>query len=134
MENFDLDYDIKVFCVTASSFPDGIKNAHETLHSLVPFSKDRKYFGLSRPENGVIIYKAAAEEKEKGEAESLGCETVVIKSGQYICLTILDFMNNIPAIGRAFQELLTNPNLDPEGYCIEWYLNEKDVKCMIRIK
>lgn len=133
MENFILEQAIKVFCVTATSFPDGIKSAHETLHSLVPFSNERKYFGLSRPENGVIIYKAAAEEKKAGEGESLGCETIVIKSGRYICLTVLDFMNDITAIGKAFQELLTRPDLDPEGYCVEWYLNEKDVKCMIRI-
>ena len=133
MENFILEQAIKVFCVTATSFPDGIKSAHEALHSLVPFSNERKYFGLSRPENGVIIYKAAAEEKKAGEGESLGCETIVIKSGQYVCLTVLDFMNDITAISKAFQELLTRPDLDPEGYCVEWYLNEKDVKCMIRI-
>jgi hypothetical protein len=133
MENFILEQDIKVFCVTATSFPDGVKSAHEALHSLVLFSRERKYFGLSRPQNGVIIYKAAAEEKKSGEGQSLGCETLVIKSGKYICLTIVDFMNNIPAIGKAFQELLTNPDIDLEGYCVEWYFNEKDVKCMVRI-
>ena len=133
MENFILEEDIKVFCITAVSFPDGVKSAHETLHSLVPFSAERKYFGLSRPENGVIIYKAAAEEKKAGEGESLGCETIVIKSGKYICITVLDFMNDIEAIGKAFRELLTSPHIDPEGYCVEWYLDMKDVKCMIRI-
>jgi hypothetical protein len=103
------------------------------LHSLVSFTGGRKYFGLSRPENGVIVYNAAAEEKQHGEAESLGCETIVIKSGQYRFLTVPDFMKNIPAIGKAFRELLSNPGLDSEGYCVEWYLNEKDVKCMISL-
>jgi hypothetical protein len=134
MENFILDDDIKVLCVTAASFPEGVQKAHETLHALVPFFGDRKYFGLSRPENGSIVYKAAAEEKEKDEAERFGCERIVIKKGQYICHTVLNFMNDIPAFGKAFQELLTNPGLDPEGYCVEWYLNERDVKCMVRIK
>jgi predicted transcriptional regulator YdeE len=134
MENFIVRHDMKVLCITATSFPEGIQKAHETLHAHIPFSAERKYFGLSRPENGVIIYKAAAEEKKAGEAENLGCETIVIKSGQYICLTVVNFMDDIPAIGKAFRELLTYPGLDPEGYCVEWYLNEKDVKCMIRIK
>ncbi len=134
MDNFILEDEIKVLCVTATSFPDGVQKAHETLHSLVSFTNGRKLFGLSRPENGIIVYKASAEEKQDGEGATLGCETIVIKSGQYICVTVLDFMKNIPAIGKAFQELLTNPDLDPEGYCVEWYLNEKDVKCMIRLK
>jgi hypothetical protein len=25
-------------------------------------------------------------------------------------------------------------DLDPEGYCVEWYFNDRDVKCMIRLK
>jgi hypothetical protein len=30
--------------------------------------------------------------------------------------------------------LLTQPNIDPNGYCLEWYLNGKDVRCMVRLK
>jgi hypothetical protein len=38
------------------------------------------------------------------------------------------------AIDRAFKELLEQPNLDPQGYCVEWYSsNEESVKCMIRL-
>jgi hypothetical protein len=133
MEKFTLANDIKVFCITATSFPDGIMAAHEKLHSLVPFSSDRRYFGISRPEKDEIIYKVAAEEKGKGEAEKFNCEPFVIKSGEYICLTVKDYMKDLPAIGKAFQQLLANPDLDPNGYCLEWYLNDKDVRCMVRL-
>ena len=51
----------------AKSFPEGILEAHQTLHALVPYSQNRKYFGISRPENGNIVYKAAAEELIEGE-------------------------------------------------------------------
>ncbi|MEO6638588.1 MAG: hypothetical protein ABIN25_09935 [Ginsengibacter sp.] len=60
--------------VIADSFPEGIMAAHKKLHSLVPFSTQRKYFGLSRPENGTIMYKASAEEMEEGEAEKFECK------------------------------------------------------------
>jgi predicted transcriptional regulator YdeE len=134
METITLNNDIKVFYITAKSFPDGVKQAHEQLHALIPFSKVRKYFGLSRPENGGgIVYKAAAEEKEAGEAEKLGCQTIVIKKGKYLSQTINDFMKDIPSIGHTFQQLLSHPGLDPQGYCVEWYLNNKDVQCMIRL-
>ncbi len=133
METLTLDNNIKVFYVAATSFPDGVMEAHKKIHALVPFSTDRKYFGLSRPENGVIGYKAAAEEMTEGEAEKLHCDTLGIKKGKYICITIKDFMKDIPAIGAAFKILLAEPGIDPQGYCVEWYLNDKDVKCMVRL-
>ena len=34
-----IEKDIKVYCVTANSFPEGILTAHRTLHSKIPFSK-----------------------------------------------------------------------------------------------
>ena len=134
METITLENDIKVFYITAKSFPDGIIDAHRKLHELVPFSTDRKYFGISRPENGTIVYKAATEETSQGEAEKLNCDTLILKKGKYICLTINDYMKDLQSIERAFKTLLSHPNLDPEGYCVEWYLNNKDVKCMIRLK
>lgn len=135
METFILDHDIKVFYVTASSFPEGIQAAHEKLHNLVPFSPDRQYFGVSRPENGSIVYRAAAEEKYAGEAEHYHCDTLTLKAGTYISLMVYNFMENQQAITDAFQELITYPGLDPDGYCVAaWYLQDKDVRCMIRLQ
>ncbi len=128
-----LDNDIRVFYITSKSFPVGIMDAHQKLHALVPFSTDRKYFGVSRPENGTIVYRAAAEEINQGEAENLHCDTLVLKKGKYICLTIHDYMKDISSINKAFKELLSYPGLDSGGYCVEWYMNEKDLKCMIRL-
>jgi hypothetical protein len=135
MENYILKEDISLICVTATSFPDGVLAAHEKLHKLFPFSKDRKYYGLSRPnEQHVIIYKAAVEELSAGEAEKLKLEKFILKKGEYISINIINYMEDIPAIGKAFQELLTDPRIDPNGICVEWYVNEKDVKCMIRLQ
>jgi len=135
MEKIKFDKDINVFYVNAKSFPEGIMEAHQKLHSLITFSKDRKYFGVSRPEQGGgIVYRAAAEELESGEAEKLHLETIVLKKGEYVSITIKDYANDIMSIDRAFKELLALPDLDPQGYCVEWYYNEKDVKCMIRFK
>lgn len=134
MEKFTLEDDIKVFCETAKSFPDGIMKAHQELHSIIPSSAERKYFGISRLNGkGIIIYKAAAEEIYQGEAEELGCEKFMIESGPYISLLIEDYLGDIQLIGKAFQLLTAYPGIDPEGYFIEWYLNEKDVRCMVKL-
>ena len=134
METTTIDNDIKVFYVPATSFPDGVMAAHKKIHSLAPFSAGRKYFGLSRPETGVIAYKAAAEESFDGEGASLNCDSLVLKKGKYVSTIIKDFMSNMPAIGAAFRQLLSNPEIDPNGYCVEWYFNDTDLQCMVRLQ
>jgi hypothetical protein len=135
METKILEKDIKVFYVTATSFPQGIGEAIQKLHSLFPFSKERRIFGISRPENNSgIIYRAAAEEMYEGEAEKLQCKTLIIPKGKYIAILVNDFRKDVMSIDRAFQQLLKKPDLDPQGYCVELYDNEKEaVTCMIRL-
>lgn len=135
IEKFILDKDINVICFQAKIFPEGIMEAFQKLHSLVPSSSGRRNFGISRPgESGEIIYKAALEETFEGEAKSLNCESFKIKSGEYESIMIKDFMQNITNIGSAFQKLTTRPDIDPEGYCLEMYLNENDVRCLVPLK
>ncbi len=135
MEKYYLDNDIKVFYVTAGSFPDGVRAAWEKLHSLFAAPLERKYFGISYPDKeGKIIYKAATEERYEGEAEKHRYETFIIKRGHYSSVLIRDFMKELPAIGKTFQELIADPGIDPQGACVEEYLNSKDVRCMVRQK
>lgn len=133
MKTIIIEQDIKTIYITAKSFPDGIVEAHQKLHSLVPFSLQRRYFGISRPEKGIIIYKAAVEELELGEATKLNCDTFVIPKGNYISIAIQNFASNPQNIEKTFMKLLSEPNLDPNGYCIEWYPNREDVICMVRL-
>lgn len=140
MKKFTVENDIAVVYVTAESFPGGIKEAHQKLNSLVPFSTGRRYFGISRPENGQIVYKAAAEEKNQGEAEKLKLERFVIEKGEYVYQTINDYAKDIQSIEKAFQKLTSQPGIDPNGYCIESYLpagkealSARDVRCMVRL-
>lgn len=135
MENYLLENDIGVICLQAETFPAGIMAAHHKLQELTGNDAGRKFFGISYPEKpGHIIYKAAAQEKYYNEAAALGCEHFTIRSGNYISIFIKDFMKNIPAIGNAFSELLSNPDIDPNGYCLEIYEGESDVRCMVPLK
>ena len=127
MEHIIFENDITIMYVAASSFPDGVLAAHQQLHSLFPFSTARRYFGISRPENGQIEYKAAAQVIESGEAEKYQLATMILKKGNYIAITIHDFMKDIPAIQKTFDVLISQPNLDQDGYCVEEYTNQSDM-------
>lgn len=135
MKTYSIENDITVFYVTASSFPNGVMAAHNQLHSIVPFSNERKFFGVSRPEEGgPIVYRAAAEELYQGEGKKFNCDTLVLKKGEYIGIEVKDYIKDVVSIQRAFDEILLQPDLDPKGYCVELYLSEKDVRCMVRLE
>ena len=134
MKTIKLDKDIQVMYVTATSFPDGIQEAFEKLHLTVPVSANRRVFGISRPEGGNgIVYRAAVEEIEDGEAKEYGLQTLILKKGNYVSTTIHNFSDDVESIGRTFRQMLDEPNIDPQGYCVEIYSNN-DVECIVRLE
>ena len=75
----------------------------------------------------------AVEEMHPGEAEELGLETLTLKAGNYLSSTINDFVKDMASVGRTFSGLLKQPGIDPDGYCVELYPNQRDVQCMVRL-
>ena len=49
MEKYYIDKDIKVFYVTAASFPEGVGGAFQKLLSFLPKPNERLLFGISSP-------------------------------------------------------------------------------------
>lgn len=135
MKTYIIEKDIPVVCVQASSFPDGIDDAHNRLHSILPALEQRIAYGISWSDGkGGIIYKAAVEQLQEGEAKAYGLEAFVIRKGTYMSELLLNFREDRDRVGSTFQKLLALPALDPQGYCLELYLNEKDMRCMVPLK
>jgi hypothetical protein len=102
------------------------------LLSFLPESNERLLYAISFPnEKNQIIYKAAVEELFPGEGEQNGCETFLIKKGEYWSELLVDWRKDESIVGETFQKLLKHPDLDKNGYCLEIYLNEKDVRCLV---
>jgi hypothetical protein len=102
------------------------------LLSFLPESNERLLYAISFPnEKNQIIYKAAVEELFPGEGEQNGCETFLIKKGEYWSELLVDWRKDESSVGKTFQRLLKHPELDKNGYCLEIYLNEKDVRCLV---
>lgn len=141
MENYQIDQDINTVCVTATTFPEGVMAAFDKLHSLVPAYAERRVFGISRPDRtGTIIYKAAVEDLDATpnngnttDYQKLGLEPFLIPKGTYTSIYIANFMDDVQQVGIAFRQLLGNPAIDQNGFCLEMYTGEKDVRCMVRL-
>lgn len=135
MEKYNLESDIKVFCINADSFPQGVLACWQKLHSFFQVPKERSYFGISfADKDGNIIYKAATKEEYDGEAEKYGCEIFIIRKGEYIGEKINDFMKDVTVVGTTFRKLLNIQGIDANGYCLEIYFNEKDVECLVKLE
>ncbi len=132
MEKYNLNEDVKVYCTTAKSFPAGIQEAFITLEKMLS-KEGRTFYGISHgSKDGGIIYKAAVSENFEGEAEKYGFETFIIKKGEYINETIIDWREKIDTIGPTFQRLLAHPLFDRISPCIEWYKSDKELVCMVK--
>jgi len=42
-------------------------------------------------------------------------------------------MKDVAAIADAFRTLTALPEIDREGCCVEWYLTQDDVRCMVKL-
>lgn len=132
MEKYYIDRDISVFYVSATTFPQGVGAAFQKLLSMLPHPNTRLLYAISFPnEKGQIVYRAAVEAAFPGEGEQNGCETFVIKKGEYWSALLLDWRKDESIVGRTFQQLLQHPQLDKQGYCLEIYPNEKDIRCLV---
>jgi hypothetical protein len=134
MEKYELAKDIIVMYVPAQSFPEAIPAAFEKLESKLPPTNDRTLFGISWPDkNGKIMYKAAAEEKYNGEGKNYNLDIFTITKGIYISKLIKDYKKDLSRIGDTFKQLLQHPELDANGYCLEWYKGNADVLCLVKL-
>lgn len=132
MEKYKIEQDIKLFYVQAESFPLGVGGAFKKLNELTSHNGARLLYGISFPDGaGSIVYRAAVEETYPGEAEKAGCRVFVVRKGDYISAYLSDWKKDESIIGRTFQELLRDPHIDKQGYCLEIYPNEKDVRCLV---
>lgn len=129
-----VDKDISLLCVTATSFPDGIQGAFNELKQRIPKDDTRKPYGISKPErNGTIVYRAGVEEAFEGEAKKQGCERITLKRGTYLSKTVVHWQTKMEILGGIFEELLSDPRLDPASPCVEIYQSQMELVCMVRI-
>ena len=132
MNTTTLPEDIKIGMLRASSFPAGVMEAHQKLHSIVPFSRERAYYGISYPgRDGQIMYWAAAGELQPGDLDDKGLEPFTIRKGEYLYIDVSNYMQDTSAIGNAFQTILKDSRIAHDGYCVEQYYSEKECRCMV---
>ena len=134
METIKLRENISAFGFRLHSFPDGIKDAFDNLMNLVPDGIDRTYYGISYMSGDEVIYHVAVQELNAGEAERYNCERYTIEKGEYTADRVHQWMKKTHTIKDIFAEMLKDECPVSSRPAIEWYLNDDELICMIRME
>ena len=134
MENYFIPTNLKVMGLVVKNFPDGIGEAFHSLMNTIPGEFSRPYYGIAECIEGKMIYKAAALEKEEGEAEKLQLERYFIPKGVYLAEKVSDWRSKTECIKDVFGEMYKDERADHNQPSIEVYQNEKDMLCLVKVK
>jgi len=129
----DIPQDFTVFGHQVMSFPNGIAEAFDSIVDRVPDGFARSFYGLSKMDGSRVVYLATAIEQTTGEGRRLGYDTHVIKKGKYVAVTIKNWRSNVNLIQTIFESLMNIPGLDPNHWAVEWYKNDNEMDCMLRM-
>jgi len=135
METYDLKKDLKVFGKEVKTFPQAVKEAFSSLLNMIPDGFKRSYYGLSyMDDKGKMVYIATAEEKDEGEAEKYNCERYTVEKGEYLAVTLDDWLKKVDCIKDIFHEMMEDDRADKTRPVVEWYKTETEMLCLVKMK
>lgn len=134
-EKYIIKEDLKLIGIEVKTFPEGIGEMFNNLFKMLPDATTRSYYGVSEMDNdGKVVYFAAAEEKNDGEAEKYNCQGLVVKQGDYLAVHVKNWRDNTDCIKDVFHEMMQDSRVDNSTPCVEWYKDDKEMLCLIRFK
>jgi hypothetical protein len=133
MERITIEKDLNVMGFQVHDFPNGIGKAFDSLVARVPGGFNRPYYGISQMTDKGMVYLATALEKEKGEAEQCNYERYEVKKGEYLAVPLKDWRKKTETIKDIFQQLFQSPLTDKKHPCVEWYKNDNEMLCMMKV-
>lgn len=133
VKKLKLPTDIEVFGIQVKRFPEGIKEAFDSLMQMLPGGFNRSFYGISYMTNdGKMIYTAAAEEKVAGEAEKYKCEKITIEKGEYLTIPVSNWRQKTDTINDIFHVLMQDERVNKRKPAVEWYKNDNEMVCMVK--
>ena len=125
--------DIPVICKRVDTFPNGIKEAFDAIFKEFGMV-GRENYGISyMDEKFQIVYQVAVTEKFDGEADGTNYESYTIRKGDWLCVTLTDWMSKTGQIKDVFGQLMRDPRVDKTSIGLEWYKSDKEMQCMMRL-
>lgn len=134
METYQLNKDIQIFCLVVPGFPNGIQAAFDELEKAVPAAIPRSYYAVSwLDEQHKVVYNAAVA-TDNWDGSKFGYETYAIPRGRYLSVVIKEWRSHLQSIGETFKAMMKDPRADCTFPCVEWYKDDEEMSCWVRMK
>lgn len=131
MEKYHLPADLILYAIEVKTFPNHVKDTFDMLYSAL--GEERPYYGVSWfDDKATIKYFAAVAELTPDEQKQFDYETITIQKGEYVSVTVMDWMSKTDSIKDVFHNLIRGRTPDKHSPCIEWYKSDDEMICMVR--
>jgi hypothetical protein len=117
--------------------PDGPSSAEDTfrrLESHLSSLKGRKFYGLSKLENGNLTYLACVNMEKDDDGDINGGQIIILEKGTYVREKISDWKKNLEQIPAVIDRVAAESTVNSERYVIEFYRSERELFLLIPIK
>ena len=125
--------DIHLVVSRADEFPSGIKAAWDRLESKLSSLKGRRFYGVTFCEGSQLVHYAGLVPANDEEVASLGFPTMMIRGGKYARAKLFDWSNHTDEIGKIFDELMEDFQMDPDSPTIEYYRSQSELHLLVRL-
>ena len=117
--------DVAVLYVESPTGLAGAADAFDRLEARLPTLKGRKFYGTFQPPAGP--YRACVAIAPGDDAATLGLPTWAIPGGTYTRRKLMDWESRAAEIGRTFQQMRTECEVDASRPSIEFYRSQKEL-------
>ena len=131
MEKYTLLKDLVLYSLEVKAFPNGVKDTFDILYNAL--GEERSYYGISwMDEDNSIKYYAAVADLTSEEQKQFAYETLIINAGEYLTVTILNWMSKTDSVKDVFHDLVKDRRPNRQSPCIEWYKSDDEMICMVK--
>lgn len=122
---------VRLSVCRAETFPGGIPAAWQRLEERVGSLRGRKFYGLTLPEEGQLVYYAGVESRDAEEVRALGFPTLTIEGGRFARVKLDDWPEHTAEIGPIFDYLMQTYLMQPDAPTIEFYRSQTELHLLI---
>ncbi|MEX1248105.1 MAG: GyrI-like domain-containing protein [Anaerolineales bacterium] len=117
----------------ATKFPEDLKGCWQRLESKLRSLKGRSFYGLAFTEGDKITYYATLETSDPEEIKALGLPTMLLGSGKYVCVKLLNWSEHTGEIGEIFAFLHSKYMKDSSRPDVEFYRSQAELHLLMPI-
>lgn len=133
IESYVIASPILLWIFPAENFGEGIAQSFVQLaNNLGHQGEKRDCYGIVTKEEEAMVYYAGMSPLPADNDRPNTLKTYEILAGSYAMIRISDWNQNLLHIGPTFDQILKSGLVNPSSPCIEYYISENELYCMVQ--